>query len=65
MSNNGGGSLFLSEEEAEGLRELLKQNKELTEQLKKKDEWTRGKIMAVKDQRKRQQLIKEHMDLFK
>lgn len=65
------GSLFLSSEEAADLRELVKQNKELQEKLKEQngdgdgDGWTKEKIMAVKDQRKRQALIKEHMDLFR
>ena len=65
------GSLFLSSEEAADLHELVKQNKELQEKLKEQngdgdgDGWTKEKIMAVKDQRKRQALIKEHMDLFR
>ena len=63
------GSLFLSPEEAADIRELVEQNKELQEKLKEQngggDGWTKEKIMAVKDQRKRQALIKEHMDLFR
>ena len=65
------GSLFLSSEEAADLRELVKQNKELQEKLREQtgdgdgDGWTKEKIMAVKDQRKRQALIKGHMDLFR
>ena len=63
------GSLFLSSEEAADLRELVKQNKELQEKLKEQngdgDGWTKEKIMAVKDQRKRQALIKGHMHLFR
>ena len=65
------GSLFLSPEEAADIRELVKQNKELQEKLKEQngdgdgDGWTKEKIMAVKDQRKRQALIKGHMDLFR
>ena len=51
------GSLFLSSEEAADLHELVKQNKELQEKLKEQtgdgDGWTKEKIMAVKDQRKR------------
>ena len=65
------GSLFLSSEEAADLHELVKQNKELQEKLKEQagdgdgDGWTKEKIMAVKDQRKRQALIKGHMHLFR
>ena len=65
------GSLFLSPEEAADIRELVEQNKELQEKLKEQngdgdgDGWTKEKIMAVKDQRKRQALIKGHMHLFR
>ena len=63
------GSLFLSPEEAADIRELVEQNKELQEKLKEQngdgDGWTKEKIMAVKDQGKRQALIKAHMDLFR
>lgn len=58
-------SLFLSPEEAADIRELVEQNKAAAEARKKEDSWTKEKIMAVKDQRKRQALIKEHMDLFR
>ena len=59
------GSLFLSPEEAADIRELVEQNKAAAADRKKEDSWTKEKIMAVKDQRKRQALIKEHMDLFR
>ena len=62
------GSLFLSSEEAADIRELINQMKESNAraaEAAKNDGWTKEKIMAVKDQRKRQALIKGHMHLFR
>ena len=62
------GSLFLSPEEAADIRELISQTKEANAraaEAAKNEGWTKEKIMAVKDQRKRQALIKGHMHLFR
>lgn len=64
----GEGSLFLSGEEADVVRKILRnmeKEQEERKQEKKKDEWTREKIMAVKNITERQKLIKEHIELFK
>ena len=62
-----GGSLFLSKGEANDLRQLMEQNKALLAELEKakhKDDWTKERIMQVKDTVKRQKLIREHWELF-
>lgn len=62
------GSLFLSPEEAADIRELVEQTKKSNAraaEAAKDNGWTKEKIMAVKDQRKRQALIKGHMHLFR
>lgn len=62
-----GGSIFLSSGEANDLRQLVDQNKALLAELEKakhEDDWTKEKIMQVKDTVKRQKLIREHWELF-
>jgi hypothetical protein len=59
--------LLLTEDEAQGLKNLLKKASEQEEEAdnKKDDGWTKEKILAEKNMLKRQRLIAEHWELFK
>lgn len=59
--------MALTEEEAEGLREMIADHKVMKEEREKEKKhggWTKERIMGVQDTVKRQNLIREHWELF-